>query len=100
MYTNVYVIANEGCHMNEVADKLHFTLVHTVTEYDRKQSTKRGYNIYALSQYLNAIEVAEIRMEKGRTLREALVSSFNGRLLDRLLKAVGEPTSTVEEQRY
>jgi hypothetical protein len=32
-------------------------------------------------------------------LREALVDNFTGRLLDQLLKAVGESPSTDEEQR-
>ena len=41
---------------NRTAELLHFKLVHAVTEYDRKQSTKRGYNPYALGQYLQRIQ--------------------------------------------
>lgn len=80
-------------------DDLHYTLVHAVTEYDRKQQGKRGYNIWALPQYLGAVETAEQRIAEGKTTREALVASFCGRLLDVVLKSVGEAKSTREEQR-
>ena len=74
-------------------------LLSAVTEYDRKQSTKKFYNIYALAQYLMAVDRARDAMaDDGLTLRDALISAFNGRLLDVCLKAVGEPTSTKAEQ--
>jgi len=74
-------------------------LLHAVTEYDRKQSLKRFYNVYALAQYLMAVDRARDEMiENSLTLRQALITCFNGRLLDVCLKAVGEPTSTKEEQ--
>lgn len=76
-------------------------LLHAVTEYDRKQSTKKFYNIYALAQYLMAVERAsEYMVNYDMTLREALLKSFNGRLLDVCLKAAGEPTSTKHEQLW
>lgn len=80
--------------------ELHRTkLLHAVTEYDRKQSTKKGYNIYALAHYLMAVDRARDAMvDEGLDLRAALISCFNGRLLDVCLKAVGEPTSTRQEQ--
>jgi hypothetical protein len=77
---------------------IHFKLVHAVTEYDRKQSTRKHYNIYALAQYLQAIERVDSEIP-AKGLRAALTGNFNGRLLDVCLKAVGLPTSTVEEQR-
>jgi hypothetical protein len=79
---------------------LHYTLLHAVTEYDRKQSTRPGYNRYALAHYLGAInERIEPAIAAGSTVRAALVSNLSGRLLDVCLKSVGEPVSTREEQR-
>jgi hypothetical protein len=78
-------------------DQLRFKLVHAATEYDRKQEGKRGYNPYALLQYFVAIDQAIAHHESGKTIRQALVSNFCDRLLDCLLKAVGEPKSTKGE---
>ena len=80
-------------------DTIHYKLLHAVTDYDRKQSTEPGYNVYALSLYLGAIDRAERRIEEGQSLRQALVASFTGRLLTVVLKAVGEPKATDTEQR-
>ena len=95
--------------LHESADphdpKLNFKLVSAVTEYDRKQEARyrsKGpgfYNIYALSHYLNAVQEAEKEIKQGVPVRKALVNHFNGRLLDVVLKAVGEAPSTREEQR-
>lgn len=76
------------------------TLVHTVTAYDMKQQGKRGYNMYALPQYLGAVERVMGEINAGTPVRKALTNNFSGRLLDRLLKSVGEATSTREEQMY
>lgn len=78
---------------------VHIRLAHAVTDYDRKQYGKRGYNPYALPQYLAAVASVDEELAKGVDLRKAIVSNFNGRLLDRCLKAVGLETSTVQEQR-
>ena len=48
-------------------------LVHAVTEYDRKESTKRGHNIYALSQYLARVADVESDIKKGTPVRAALL---------------------------
>lgn len=72
-------------------------LVNAVTEYDRKQQGKRGYNHYALGHYCNAIQNVAEDMEEGRNIRAALLRCFNGRLLDVCLKAVGEAKFTMEE---
>jgi len=80
---------------------LHDKLLHAVTEYDRRQSTRKGYNMWALPQYLGAINEGIIpEIEKGVPVRKAILSHFTVRLLDRCLKAVGEAPSTREEQRY
>jgi hypothetical protein len=73
-------------------------LVHVVTEYDRKQEAKRGFNRYALAQYLQALDCVGNDIKAGYNLRDAFVNNFCGRLLDVLLRAVGEPKSTLCEQ--
>ena len=79
---------------------LHDKLLHTITEYDRKQSTKRGYNMYALSHYLGALNQRVLPMiEQGVPVRQAILKGFCGRLADVCLRAVGEPKSTDAEQR-
>jgi hypothetical protein len=78
--------------------EMRFTLVHAVTEYDRKQSTRKHYNRYALPQYLMAIDHVTNAVNCGRTRRDALVDKFNGRLLDVCLKALNMDKSTREEQ--
>jgi hypothetical protein len=76
---------------------LHEKLVHAVVAHDQKQMVKRGYNMYAMPQYLEALKDVEEQVGKGKSIREALLDNFNDRLLDRLLKAVGEPKATLEE---
>ena len=74
-------------------------LLHAVTQYDIKESRKKYYNIYALAQYIMAVDRARDTMaDDGLDLRAALITCFNGRLLDVCLKAVGLPTSTKQEQ--
>jgi histidinol-phosphate/aromatic aminotransferase/cobyric acid decarboxylase-like protein len=73
-------------------------LVHVATEYDRKQALKPGYNLYALPQYLEAIHSAMDYIDLGHDPRQVLVGHFSGRLLDKMLRALGEPKSTREEQ--
>jgi hypothetical protein len=78
---------------------LHDKLVHAATEYDRKQSSRRGYNRWAFGQYLEAIERVDKSLEfEGVTVRQALVENFCGRLLDVLLKVAEETPSTRKEQ--
>lgn len=76
---------------------LHEKLVHAATEYDRKQSTKRHYNPYAIGHYFNAISKVHEDMDAGKTIRQAILLNFNGRLCDHMLKAVGEPKFTRDE---
>jgi hypothetical protein len=67
---------------------LNAKLIAAVTEWDRKQSGKRGYNPYALAQYFAAVEEAMILVGKGISPAVALRSVFNDRLLDYCLKAI------------
>jgi len=78
---------------------IHDTLLHALTEYDRKQSSKRGYNMYALPQYIGRLHDIDADLAQGADLRAALTAAFCGRLLDVCLKAVGLPKSTDGEQR-
>lgn len=63
-------------------------LIHAATEYDRKQSTKRGYNPFALGQYFAAIDETMSEVEKGISVQAALANHFNDRLLTALVKVV------------
>jgi predicted metal-binding transcription factor (methanogenesis marker protein 9) len=83
----------------EMSDTMYRRLQFTVTQYDVKQSQKKGYNIYALAQYLMAVDRARDAMaDEGLDLRTALIHCFNGRLLDVCLRAAGVATSTRAEQ--
>lgn len=75
------------------------TLVHAVTAFDRKQSTKRGYNIYALGQYLIRVDEVCADIDKGAETRAAIVAGFNGRLADACLRALNLPITSEDECR-
>ena len=85
---------------------LHSKLVSVAAEYDRKESTKRGYNIYALAHYMEAIQSVDACLAKllfsanpQDDVRRVLCGHFTGRLLDQMLKAAGLPKSSVGERR-
>lgn len=73
-------------------------LIHAATSLDRKNATRRGYNEYALAQYLGRIDEAVEAIDAGAAPRAALLKAFNDRLLDCLLIAIGEPKFTQEER--
>jgi hypothetical protein len=79
---------------------LHARLLMAVTEYDRKQQGKSGYNHYALPQYLGAVQRAIEMIDSGESVRNSLITCFSGRLLSTVLKAAGEPKGTKEEIQY
>ena len=71
----------------KAASGLHADLTHCLTRYDRAQQNKRGYNVYALGQYLmRGAEVVQ-EVESGATLGDALRNAFNGPLLAYVAKA-------------
>jgi hypothetical protein len=78
-------------------DSVHAALVHAATDYDRKEEKKRYHNIYALSQYLERIAEVERDIERGATVRAAILAGFSGRLCDVMLRAVGEKRFTKAE---
>lgn len=63
-------------------------LVNALTDYDRKQSTRRGYNPYALALYFEALDDVMMAVKSGRDIRKALANSFNDRVLDACLRAI------------
>lgn len=83
-------------------EQLHNNLLHAVTEFDRKDEARaikanRPVNIHALSHYCKAVSKVMKYVEAGHPVRLSILNCFCGRLLDRVLKAAGEPKSTKEE---
>lgn len=70
-------------------EKIRFKIVHALTEHDRKQSTKKGYNPYALGIYLDAVHHIDDCVKRGISLEDAICDAFCGRLLTLVLKAAG-----------
>ena len=75
-------------------------IVSALISYDKKQSTRKGYNPYALPQYLAAVDNVESRMAKGYTLREAIIKSYLDRLCDAVLRALGLELMTKDEAKW
>jgi hypothetical protein len=63
-------------------------IVAALTEYDRKQSTRRSYNHHALALYFEALDEAETAVNRGQTWEAALKLSFNDRVLEVCLRAI------------
>ena len=63
-------------------------LINALTDYDRKQSTRRGYNHHALALYFEALDEAMIEVDRGQSVEVALRNYFNDRVLEVCLKAV------------
>lgn len=84
----------EEINMMSLRDKL----VHEVTAYDIKESTKRGYNRYGLGIMLEAVNSAMEYIDAGKDVRKVLVGHFTGRLLTKLLKVAGCAPDTREDQ--
>ena len=75
-------------------------IAHAVTEYDRKQAGKKGYNIWALGHYMKACQDVRAHVANGVTLRDAIIGCFNGRLCDHVLKSQGLAKMTDAEARH
>jgi hypothetical protein len=73
-------------------------IVSLLTAYDKKQSSKKSYNNYALGIYLNQLDNVILDIELGADARAAIVAGFNGRLLDFVLRGLGIAISTEQEQ--
>lgn len=80
--------------------EMHARLELAVTEYDRRQSKRKGYNPYALGQYLSAVNDIGALLAIDAEPRKAILSRMKGRLADHCLKALSLPLQTAEELRY
>lgn len=72
----------------EIPGVLSVRLTHAVTRYDMREASKRGYNPYALAQYLEACDTLERLLSEGVALERALESCFSDRLLQAVRRAV------------
>lgn len=54
----------------ELVSRMRPKLVHALTQYDIKESTKRGYNRYAMAQYFAALDEALTAIANGDQLPE------------------------------
>ena len=72
-------------------------LVNIVTEYDRRQSTRKGYNRYALAHYCRAVDDVMARVDAGAPIEQALKAGFCGALLRHVAKKLD---LTVEYKRW
>ena len=79
--------------------KLRFQLITAVTDYDRKDSTKRNYNIYALPQYFQRVDSILSDVEAGADPRSAIVAGFIGTLRNFVLRKLKMSGSSTEEDR-
>ena len=71
-------------------------LLHVLTDADRRQKS----NPYALAHYCGALQHAEeLMQDRAFTLRQALKTAFCGPIVNRLVKAAGEPPLTPDEIR-
>jgi hypothetical protein len=72
-------------------------LVNALSTYDRKQSTLKHHNPYALGQYFARLDDVMNDIEAGATPRQALCAGFCDRVLDACLRAIGEPLHAKQE---
>lgn len=73
-------------------DGLHLRLAHVITEFDRRQATRREYNPNALGIMLGALDEAfeDVANGKQGSISDHLRKHFNDRILDKLLVSVQE----------
>lgn len=69
-------------------------MVAALTAYDRRQSSRKGYNPYALAGYLGRIEEIAADIEAGADPRKAICAGFCDRVCAAALKACGLPAYT------
>lgn len=67
----------------------HAKLLDVVVKHDKLLATKKFYNPHALAHYCAALQRLRQRVDLGMTTRDALLLSFTGPLLNKLLKAAG-----------
>ena len=79
--------------------KLRFNLVSAVTDYDRKQSTKASYNMYALPQYLQRVSDIMEDIAAGADPRSAISAGFTGTLVSSILRKLKMSGASMDEIR-
>lgn len=72
-------------------------LVHTLTQYDIKQSTKKFYNRYALGIYMGTVQTIADLLDDGVTLSDAINQTYSDRLRDYVRKNLGLSKLTDDE---
>lgn len=78
----------------------HAELLNVVVKHDKLMATKKFYNPHALAHYTVALRRMRQRVDLGMTTRDALLLSFTGTLLNKLLKAAGHgPYVKFEEHK-
>ena len=73
----------------EALEALRARLVSAATLYDRRAQTRRGWNPYALGQYLARIDEVVSDVRAGAEPRAAIVAGFCDRLRDAMLRGCG-----------
>ena len=79
--------------------RLRFNLVSAVTDYDRKQSTKASYNMYALPQYLQRVSDIMEDIAAGADPRSAISAGFTGTLVSSILRKLKMSGASMDEIR-
>jgi hypothetical protein len=69
-------------------DAIRHKLIHAVTEYDRKQSTRRGYNHYALAHYIAAVDDIANDIAAGEAPLVAIERHTNDRVAEVCRRAI------------
>lgn len=72
-------------------------LTHAVTAWDRENAHRSGYNLYALAQYLEAVDDCMIDYERHGDIQRALCDNFNDRLLTVCQSALEDAREHSEE---
>ncbi len=73
----------------EAIEALRARLVTAATLYDRRAQARRGWNPYALGQYLARIDEVVSDVRAGAEPRAAIVAGFCDRFRDAMLRACG-----------
>jgi hypothetical protein len=66
----------------------HDKLIHAVTQYDRKQSKKAGYNRNALGIYFARVDDICADIGAGASVADAIAAGFDGRLAAHCLRSL------------
>lgn len=80
-------------------EKLRTAMLNAIMRFDEKEKNKKGYNAYALPQYLARLNEVIEDINGGANIRDAIVAGFNGRLANNILKAAGQSVYTEQDAR-